>query len=184
MAELRLVRSMTRPLSITAISVALFANTTLAFDAKWDRAKSSAGHFSVMLPKPFHEAVGDEAAWGQRVHSGAQHSFYVGGTPTPGINFVAGKLIYDSIDHARANVTRMVLDEAPSYRRVYKKRGDVAGLPGIELKDLSSAFVGYTRILISDRTVFCLSVEAPAARDKEVEPAVHKFFSSLLLERK
>lgn len=160
----------------------LAISRVIAFDAQWARATSSAGRYSVFLPKPFHETVGDDAAWSRGVvHSGTENSFYLGGTPTPGINFLAAKLVYRSVDDARAAFDRMTLRQPPGYKRVYKKECVAAGLPGIESKVTSPNFVGYLRDLLSGDTVYAMTVEAPLTRDKEVEPAVRKFFGSLEL---
>jgi hypothetical protein len=166
-------------------ALAILAATSFARDGQWARANCSGGHFSVLLPEPFHESTGDNVdIGGVRVATGAKNAFYIGGTPTPGINFFAAKLIFASVADARNAVPHFSLAEPPGYQRVYIRRGDVAGLPGTDSKSLSPQFVGYRRVLLSGETVFLLTVEAPAEKDKEVEPQVKKFFESLALERK
>ncbi len=170
---------------LIASALVVFAFSASAFEALWARARCAGGHFSVLLPQPFHESAGHNVRLGGvRVATGAKDAFYIGGTPAPGINFLAAKLVFASVADARSAIPHFTLWKPPGYKRVYTKKGELAGLTGLESKDVSSAFVGYRRVLLSGETVFMFTVEAPAKRDKEVEGAVRKFFDSLVLQHK
>ncbi len=139
-----------------------------AFDFQFERT-SSIGGFSVVLPKPFAELPPNSAISSLAVHRPVQ-SFVVGGKPAPGVIFLITKSVYGSITDARSVVTSLTTTQPPGFHRIYMKRSDAAGLPGIELKTSSSSVVTFCRVILHDETVFILTTEAPLSQDAEFEP--------------
>jgi hypothetical protein len=183
MAELVLVRSMKCALAFAALAAA-FLITCSAFAFDWARAESTAGQFSVLLPKPFTELPTDtDIGTVQASKAGLQHTFLVGARPAVGVTFVATKLVYKSIQDARDAVKRTTTDVPPGAKREYMQRGDVAGLPGLEFKLVSQTQVVYSRALVHDDIVFLLVVEAPRDRDDDIHLAAQTFLKSLELQK-
>ncbi|HXA09712.1 MAG TPA: hypothetical protein VNW28_06995, partial [Chthoniobacterales bacterium] len=129
----------------------LLATKAGAFDFEFARATSSAGQFSVVLPKPFSELPANAG-----VNSAAaikpKQSFVIGGKPAPRVVFIATKMVYGSTSDARSVVTSISGGEPPGFRRAYIKKVQVAGLPGLEIKSLSPSTVGYRRVLLAGDT--------------------------------
>jgi hypothetical protein len=167
---------------VVASVILLLAIRANAFDFEFARGSSSAGQFSVLLPKPFAElppntGVNPAAAFRPT------RSFVIGGKPAAGVIFLATKMVYSSPDDARSAVTNVIGAEPPGFKRAYMKRVDGAGLSGTEIRSVSSSTVGYRRILQSGDTVFILAVEAPAAKDDEIKQPARKFLDSLTLTK-
>ena len=163
---------------ITAGAILLFTADARAFNFEFARAKSSAGHFSVVLPRPFAElppnfGVSRTAA----IHP--KKSFIIGGKPAPGVIFIATKMVYDTAGSASSIVKNLTGAEPPGFTRVYVKEVKAAGLAGMEIKSASRSAVGYRRILVAGDTVFILSVAAPAANDAEIKEPARRFLDSL-----
>ena len=158
-------------------AILLFTAGAHAFNFQFARATSSAGQFSVLLPKPFAElppnfGVSRTAA----IHP--KKSFIIGGKPAPGVIFIATKMVYDSAASA-SSVVKNLTSEPPGFTRVYVKEVKAAGLAGMEIKSASRSAVGYRRILVATDTVFILSVAAPAANDAEIKEPARRFLDSL-----
>jgi hypothetical protein len=156
----------------------VFAATANAFQFEFARASSSVGHFSVVLPKPFAElppnfGVSRSAA----IHP--KKSFVIGGKPAPGVIFLVTKMIYQNAADARSTVENLTSHEPPGFTRVYMEDVIAAGLAGVEIKSASKSAVGYRRIFATGDTVFILSVEAPAAKDREIKQPARRFLDSL-----
>jgi hypothetical protein len=163
-----------------AVMLVLAVSQTVAFDFQFERTSSSAGGFSIILPKPFTELPANYAI-NTSAASHPNQSFAIGGKPAPGVTFLATKFVFPSISDARSVVSSITTRQPAGFRRAYMKRADAAGLPGIEVKSISSSQVGYCRVLLKDVTVFTLTVEAPAEKDAEIEPDARRFLDSFAL---
>ena len=156
----------------------VFAASANGFDFELARTSSTAGHFSVILPKPFgelppHVGVSRTAA----IHP--MKSFIIGGKPAPGVIFLATKMIYRNAADARSIVKNLTSHEPPGFTRVYMEDVNAAGLAGVEIKSVSKSVIGYRRIFASGDAVFMLSVEAPAPKDAEIKQPARRFLDSL-----
>ncbi len=175
---------MTRfPHFVIAAVIAFSPSTIHAFDFEFARASSTAGQFSVVLPKPFRE-LPENFGDNPRAAIRPKQSLVIGGKPAPGVIFVATKLTYSSTNDARSVVRTVTGTELPGFKRAYLKKVEAAGLPGLEIKSLSRSTVGYLRVLLAGDTVFELIVEAPAAKDDEIKQPARKFLNSLMLAKR
>jgi hypothetical protein len=160
----------------------LSALNVRASDFHFVRAISTAGHFSVSLPKPFREFP-ENFGTSSTATIRPKQSFVIGSTPAPGVIFVATKVVYNSASDARSVVKKMTAAEPPGFTRTEIKKVESAGLPGLEIKSLSRSTVGYRRVLVAGDTLFTFSVEAPAAKHRQISDAAKRFFDSLILPK-
>src|SRR5436190_17693621 len=167
---------------IIAGATLVSATAANAFDFQFDRASSSAGHFSVTLPKPFGE-LPQNFAINQTAAIRPTKTFAIGGKPAPGLIFIAVKLVYESANNAQSIVQGLKRADPPGFTRVYIKEVKTAGLSGFEVKTNSRLSTGYERVFLADDTVFLLSVEAPAAQDAELKEPARKFLDSLTVAK-
>ena len=181
MAYLLLVRSMSQRAYLGLLAAILaFAATANAFQFEFARASSSAGHFSVVLPKPFRELPPKVGASGSAgIHP--KKSFFIGGKPAPGVIFLASKMIYDNAADARSIAKNLTSHDPAGFTRVYMEDVHAAGVAGVEIKSASKSAVGYRRVFVAGDAVFMLTVEAPAAKDNEIKVAARQFLDSLTL---
>jgi hypothetical protein len=168
-------------LAVVALVFCIVIPAAFAFD--WGRVDSAAGKFSVLLPKPFAELPADQdIGTVQASKAGLQHAFLLGARPAEGVTFIATKLIYNTVENARASLKRTT-EPPPGAKREFMQRGDVAGLPGLEFKFISPTQVLYALVLLHDDTVISLVVEAPRDRDNNIQLAARTFFKSLELHK-
>jgi hypothetical protein len=173
---------MTRSGYLIIAGATLVSAAANAFDFHFDSASSSAGQFSVTLPKPFGE-LPPNFAINQTAAIRPTKTFAIGGKPAPGVIFIAVKLVYESANNAQSIVQGLKRADPPGFTRVYIKEVKAAGLSGFEVKTNSRLSTGYERVFLADDTVFLLSVEAPAAQDAELKEPARKFLDSLTVAK-